>query len=362
MPTLQLLVANLKMMFRNKQTLFWALVFPIIFIVVFGLFNLDKVSPSKIALIDQAKTPASQQIADQLSHIELLELQHADDVVSAKAQLAKGDIDFVLVVPAGFALPAKKPQQLTLFSDPTNVQANQIVKGTLNTFADKTTLGLLKAAPALEIHDTPVSSKNVRYVDFLLPGIIGQAIMFSAIIGTAVGVSRYREQQVLKRILATPLKVRSFLVAEISSRLVLALVQTSLVLVTAKLAFNVQVYGSLWYVYLLAAIGNIIFLQIGFTIAGLVKTSSAAEGLSNVITMPLLFLSGVFFATDTLPNVVQHVVKYLPLTPLVDVLRNITVDGDTPWHHLDRLAILGAWVVVLFVVASRTFKLDRESR
>lgn len=360
--TFKLFVANLRMMLRNKQTLFWALLFPIIFIVVFGLFNLDKVTPANITLVDQANSTASHQITEALGQVDLLKVQTGDKVDAAKVALGKGDVDFVLVIPPGFALPANKVQTLTLFSDPSNLQANQVVKGTLNTFADKTTLALLKSKPALAITDTSVSSKNVRYVDFLLPGIIGQAIMFSAIIGTAVGVSRYREQQVLKRILATPLKVRSFLIAEVSARLMLALVQTSLVLVVARFAFNVHVYGNVLWVYALAAIGNIIFLQLGFTIAGLARSSTAAEGLANVITMPMLFLSGVFFANDTLPTVVQKVVAYLPLTPLVDVLRNITVDGDVPWHHLDRLAILGVWVVLLFIVASRTFKLDHESR
>ena|SRR3990167_1822595 len=361
MTTFQLFVANLKMMFRNRQTLFWALVFPIIFIVVFGLFNLDEVSPSKIVIVDQSDNEASRQVISELGKIELLESQKNIDAENAKKTLEKGDVDFVLVFPSSFELPAKKTQSLTLFSDPSNVQANQIIKATLNTFADHTTLALLKAQPALEIIDTPVTSKNVRYVDFLLPGIIGQAIMFSAIIGTAVGVSRYREQQVLKRILATPLKVRSFLVAEISSRLVLAMVQTTLVLVTARLAFNVGVAGNLLWVYLLAALGNIIFLQLGFTIAGLVKTASAAEGLANVITLPMLFLSGVFFANETLPEGVQAAVKYLPLTPLVDLLRKVTVDGENPWTDFVRLGILGAWVVLLFIIAARTFRLDREA-
>ncbi len=358
----KLFIADLKMMFRNKQTLFWALLFPIIFIVVFGLFNLDKVVPAKVALIDQAKNASSKQIQESLAKIDLLEIQSRDAVEPAKDQLAKGDLDFVLVIPKGFTFPANKPQELQLFSDPTNVQANQVVKGVLNTFADQSTLQALRVQPALKITETPVTSHNVRYIDFLMPGIIGQAVMMSAIIGIAVGITRYREQHVLKRILATPLKTRTFLIAEVASRLILAVIQTTLVIIMARVVFNVHVYGNYGWLYLVSIIGDLVFLQIGFFIAGVSRTASAAEGLANLVTMPMLFLSGVFFATETLPTLVQKAVQYLPLAALVDILRGIALRDETPLDHGYQLGILLIWVLGSFLLASYTFRFERESK
>jgi len=357
-----LFISNMKMMYRDKQTLFWALLFPIIFIVVFGLFNLDEITPAKIGFIDEAKNQSSQQIEDSLKQIDLLDLEERSEITSAKDELARGDLDFVLVIPASFVFPSSAQQELQLFSDPSNVQANQVVKGVLSTFADQSTLKSLNVQPLLAITETSVTSRNVRYIDFLMPGIIGQAIMMSAIIGIAVGISRYREQHVLKRILATPLKIRTFLVAEVSSRLILAVIQTTLVIVVARLIFDVHVYGNYGWIYLVSIIGDIIFLQIGFFIAGISRSASAAEGLANLITMPLLFLSGVFFAIDTLPSVVQVVVRHLPLAPLIESLRGIALRSETPLTNSYELGVLLLWVLGTFLLAWYTFRFERENK
>ncbi|MFH0830830.1 MAG: ABC transporter permease [Parcubacteria group bacterium] len=349
-------------MLRNRQTLFWSLVFPIIFIVVFGLFNLDEIVPSKVGVVDRAINQSSAQITQALDEIELLEMLQRDDLDLAKQELSQGDLDFVLAIPEDFIFPATQTQKLELFSDPTNVQANQVVKGVLGTFADQTTLKSLGVEPALSIVETSVSSRNVRYIDFLTPGIIGQAVMMSAIMGIAVGISRYREQHVLKRILATPLKVRDFLVSEVASRLLLALVQTTIIIILARLLFDVQIYGNYVWLYLVSAIGNIIFLQLGFFIAGIARSASAAEGLANVITMPLLFLSGVFFAPEALPNIVRVGVDHLPLAPLITILRGISLRSENPWDHRYQLGILLIWVLITFLAAWHTFRFERESR
>jgi len=361
---LKLFIANLKMLLRNRQTLFWAMVFPVLLIVVFGLFNLDEPPTSKLAVVDQASNAASENVVDALGEIETLEVSTAGDVDDAKQQLADGELDFVLVLPEQFSLPPRpgSQQSLTLFEDPANVQANAIVRGTLESFADKTTLGLAQVAPAFAIEAVQTESRNVRYVDFLMPGIIGQAIMMSAIMGTAVGISRYREQQVLRRLLATPLPTRTFLIAEVLSRLCLAVLQTSLILLTARLMFDVHVYGSYLWVYALALLGNLIFIQVGFTIAGVARSASAAEGLSNVVAMPLLILSGVFFAIDTLPDGVQAFVRLLPLTPLIETLRGVILHADVPWPHATELGIVVVWALVTFLSAWHTFRFDHESR
>jgi ABC-2 type transport system permease protein len=357
-----LFVANLKMIVRNRQTLFWALVFPIIFITVFGLFNLDEVAPAKVGFIDQAGNASSEQIRESLEKIELLELAPRSDVDQATTELAAGDLDFVLRVPASFSFPSDTAQELELFSDPTNIQANQVVVGTLQSFADQSTLNLLGAKPALAIVDTPISSRNIRYIDFLTPGIIGQAIMMSAVMGIAVGVSRYREQKVLKRILATPLKIRNFLVTEVAARLVLSMIQTTLVIVVARLVFDVHVFGEYWPIYLVSALGSIIFLEFGFFIAGVTNSAAAAEGLANVTVLPLMFLSGVFFAPEALPTVVRTIVDYLPLAPLIETMRGLMLHQQSLGDFNFELSLLAIWALVMFLLAWHTFKFDRESR
>lgn len=357
----KLFVADVKMILRNRQTLFWSLVFPVIFITVFGLFNLDETVPAKIGFVDKAVNEFSEDIKESLSELEILEITDRDHVDSAKEELENGDLDFVLVVPEDFIFPVAEQQTLELFSDPTNLNENQIVKSTLEKFADEATLASIAVDPTLVIKDTEISSREIRYIDFLTPGIIGQSVMFSAVVGIAIAISRYREQNVLKRIRATPLNTKNFFLAEVGARLILAMVQTSLVIVVAQLVFDVQIFGSLFWIYAVALLGNLVFLQVGFFVAGVVKTATAAEGLSNVITLPLLFLSGVFIDTATLPRAVFLVVEHLPLAPLIKILRGIALHGDLPWEYQFELGLLAAWALVMFAIAWMTFRFERGS-
>jgi ABC-2 type transport system permease protein len=189
-----------------------------------------------------------------------------------------------------------------------------------------------------------------------MPGILGMAIMTSAVIVISAGITRYREQKLLKRLSATPLKVRNFLMAEVLSYLVLTMLQITLIILFAKIAFDVTVYGSYFNLYVVCIFGAVIFLNLGFAVAGYSKNTKTAEALSQVITMPMMFFSGVFFSTETLPKVVAKIVGFLPLTPMIDALRKISIDAEGWSAIAPKLAFMAGWVVVSFLLAWRSFR------
>ncbi|MFQ5795490.1 MAG: ABC transporter permease [Candidatus Bipolaricaulia bacterium] len=369
---LKLLIADLKMMYRDRQTLFWALVFPIMFILIFGLFNFDDGGGADVAIIDQVNSPVSQIMVEQLREIDFFEIDETiTDEATGRQALKDGELSFVIVIPesfgsgspqvgAGASLPSTTTAALQVYFDQKNVQMNPIVLGFLRQFTSEANLQAAGAPQLFTLEEHPLDAKQLTYMDFLTPGVIGMALMTSSVIGIAVSISRYREQRILKRILATPLSVRRFLTAEVTSYLILALVQTSLIIGIAKLVYDVNIYGNLIYIYILALLGNLIFLNLGFIVAGLSQTSRSAEGMANVITMPMMFLAGVFFPVDALPGIMQRIVEVLPLTWLLKALRAVALDGETLLALGTELAFVGGWIVLTFIVALRTFNFARE--
>lgn len=354
-------VADLKMIVRNRQALFWALAFPLIFVVVFGLFRLDQVSPATIAVVDQSSDAVSRGLVDGLRSIDLLKVDESRDLTEARADLENGDISFALVVPPGLGQSVagggtQPPAQLTLLYDQAEVQTSQRMLAIVSRFVDRANLALNNAAPLLAVQGEPVQSRQLTYFDYLLPGFVGMGVMIYAVVGMATVLAFYRQQKILKRMLATPLPVSRFFSGIVLAHLVLALVQAAVILGAGVLLFNAHVYGNLLWIAVLVMLGNIVFLNLGFIVGSFARSPDAAQGIGNALTMPMMFFSGVFFSPDSLPAIMRVVVTYLPLTPLLEALRGVVLDAQPVWEFPFQLGLLAIWVAATSVVAVRVFR------
>ena len=355
---LSLFLANLKMIARNRQGLFWALFYPLIFVVVFGLFRFDQAGTSTMAVVDKAQDPLSQELTRNLGTMELLKLEQEADEASARRALEDGNVDFVLVIPDGLAAGVQRgvPMPLTLLYDEAQMQMNQLVMGVVQQFLGQVNLTLQNARPLLTMEGQGVRARQMRYFDFILPGLVGMGVMTYSIIGLGSNLALYREQKVLKRMLTTPVRVSSFFVAQVLAYLVLALAQAAIILAVGVFLFGAHIYGSVLWVFLLVLLANIAFLNLGFIVGSLSKNVNAANGLSNVIAMPMMFFSGVFFPTTSLPSIMPQVVRLLPLTPMLDALRGVVLEAKPLWAFPWELGLLGLWVLATSVVAVRVFR------
>ena len=357
-----LLVANLKIMARDRQTFFWALAFPLIFVTVFGLVDFTGSGSADIAIIDHDGADLSQSIIVQLQELDFLNVKTAySGETDAQAALEDGDLDYVLIIPQGLDLlnpdaPEQEPVSLTLMYDEADVQDNQLVLGTLGHLVDEANLALLPTPRLLEVSPRPVSARQVKYFDEVLVGLLGMGLMVNSIIAMAVKVSAYRNQAILKRILATPLRVRNYFASEVVAHLLLALVQTAIILAVGVWIFGANLQANAWLIFPIAALANIVFLNIGFIISSWANSGSAASGMGNAIALPMMFLSGTFFATATLPSILPEVVRFLPLTPMLDAMREVSIDNASLWHTWPELAILAGWIVATSVAAVKLFR------
>jgi ABC-2 type transport system permease protein len=348
--------SSLRLIYRDKQALFWALAFPVIFAVVFGLFDFTRRPDLSVALAASKASPVAQSLEAGLKKAGSFKVYWSNEV-TARRDLKEGRVNVVLVVPNSGPPAQAAPQRIQFLYSGRNADRNQYASSAIGQVVDAANLKLAGVSePPLVVDPKAVSAKTIDYFDFLLPGLVGMGVMNFAIVGMAVALARFREQRILRRILATPLRPIRFLVAQVSARLLLSLVQAALILAVGVFLLGAHVYGNVAWVFVLVTAANLIFLNIGFAVAGRSPTSDAAQGVGAVVAIPMMFLSGVFFPPDSLPRAMASIVRYLPLTPLIAGMRKVVLDGASLAGTMPELALLGAWIVVSFIFAACSFR------
>lgn len=187
-----------------------------------------------------------------------------------------------------------------------------------------------------------------------LPGV-----MNAAVISVSAAMTQYREQKILKRILATPIPSRQFLAARGLARLVLSVGQVAVILI-AGASIGGHIFGNILWIFVLAAAGTLVFLNLGFTIAGRARSVASAEATANATALLMLFLAGILFPVALLPSLVRPIVHLQSLTPLVSAMRKVALEGMPLAEIGTDLIVLGAWVVISFALAALSFKMGEE--
>jgi ABC-2 type transport system permease protein len=359
----KLFVSSLKMLFRDKQALFWAMAFPVIFAVVFGLFDFSQAPEVSIGVVSEGPAEVKTALVKGLERVESFTVEDRSDLAAARAEVTGGELDVVVHIPQPAATATVSFPQVTteidVFYNQSNFESNQFALSTIDKIVGGLNLESSGRPPAFELRSEAVVGKSIEYYDFLLPGLVAMGVMNFSIIGMAVAIARFREQRILKRILATPLNPVKFLSAQVLARLVLAVLQAALILAVGVFVFGANVYGNVLWIFVLATVANLVFLNLGFAVAGRASNPDAAQGIGNAVALPMMFLAGVFFPTENLPEIMQSVVRWLPLTPLIEALRKVSIDGLSIMDTGPQLALLGGWVVVSFALASRSFRFAR---
>lgn len=359
---IKLFLANLKILTRDKDLLFWSMMFPLMFTFIFGFFfGKSSTTTGTIVLIEDSQTAVAQEFSKALDESKLFKIEKGDDLETAEDKLKRGNIGAIVEVPKGFGeLSLESPKTIKVIYDPANTQTNSVVLSFVNSFLTSANYSAANFQPVFKIDEEKTSTRQLNYFDFVLVGLIGMALMNSSIQGVAIGMSKYREDKILKRIVTTPLAPWRFIIAYISARLVINLVQISLILAVGVFVFDAHIYGSLTLLYLFGLLGAILFQLIGFTIAGLVKTTNAAEGMATAIAIPMMFLAGVFFPIDQLPKWLYAVVQYLPLAPLLRMIRQIGLEDVSPFTNPMNMVIVLSWIVIALAISIWKFRLSDE--
>jgi ABC-2 type transport system permease protein len=208
----------------------------------------------------------------------------------------------------------------------------------------------------LAVRDEKVTEKGSRYIDFLIPGLLGMNLMGTGIWSLAFSITSARNRRVLKRLIATPMRRGDYLLSQIFGRLAFLVPEVVLLAGFGWLAFDVPMRGSLLLFFALCLLGTMAFCGIGLLIASRVRTIEGVSGLANLVMMPMWLLSGVFFSTERFPDVVQPLIRALPLTALNEALRGLMNEGQGLADLVPQIAIITAWGLASFAVALKIFR------
>jgi ABC-2 type transport system permease protein len=263
----------------------------------------------------------------------------------------------LLILPPDFSLrPSGAPTLVRVYGSAAKPQDTPIALAAVRQVFDDVSFRAAGHPPALALDFQVVDGREVRYVDFLVPGIIAFSIMSTGINSVAFAIVAMKKTGVIRRLMATPMRVTDFMMAQVVSRMMMSLVQVAVLLGVATVAFKFHASGNVLAILLVSVLGSGIFIAMGFAVAGTARDEDTVPAVTNLVTLPMMILSGIFFPLSAVPGWLRAVSQLLPLTYLADALRSITVDGASLWDvRVDLLGIV-AWLLLAVVVATRVFR------
>ncbi len=340
---------------RNRQGLFWSLFFPVVLMLVFGL--LGKTQAVNVKLAVAGGSPAfREEVSRSLSRSTIFTVTQMAPTAALSA-VRSGSEDAEMLLPANAVVGQPAVIQL-YYNNANQVSAGQTV-GAVQQAVSQINVVLSGRPPALTVAAQPVSgSRAFSYLDFLLPGLIALTIMQGSLFGLATALTRWKEQGVLRRFLATPLRPVQFLGATVINYMLTNLANTVIIAAIGILFLHATVQLPLAPLLLAVLLGLATFISIGFLVAGQAKSQEAVIPLVNLISFPMMFLSGVFFSPASLPKFLAVVVSFFPLTYLANAVRGLmsgqlTGTSGALWGDLAGLL---AWTLLCGLIASRTWR------
>jgi ABC-2 type transport system permease protein len=343
--------AQLQMTFRRRITLFWSLVFPMILMTLLGLLFGRSLNAGTIAVVP-VDAQAPQAVTRVLEHTNGLTVKRSASAEEAIHQVRDGDRDAAVV----FVPSADGSYRVRLYTSNTSADQAGIIRGIVSGATDGVAVAATGKAPALRFQPQSVDSSSLSYIDFLLPGILALSIMISAVIGLATIMVDWRQRGILRRLKLTPIPLAEFFAARITASLVVALMQVVVLLAFGRLVFGIHISSTAWAAIPVALAGCLCFLAMGFAIGSVVSNPETGDAVSNVITNPMMFLSGTFFPVAAMPSYVQAIARLLPLYYMANGLRDTTVRGLSITHVAPDIGVLLGVTAILSVIALRSFR------
>jgi ABC-2 type transport system permease protein len=339
-PVSQLVLARMRELFRQPEVVFWVYGFPILMVVALGIAFRNR--PVEQIRVDVQDTSYAQGAAGALATTPKFKVQQCDPE-ACLLRLRTGKTELVVVAEAG-------PHYEYIY-DPTRPEsllARSAVDDALQRAAGRKDVA--------DVGDKELNEPGGRYIDFLVPGLIGMSLMGGGLWGVGFVIVDMRIRQLLKRFIATPMKKHHFLAGIMLSRFMFMVPEIVILLLFAWLAFDVRIQGSLLAVMFLVFLGAFTFSGVGLLVASRAKTLETVSGLMNVVMLPMWILSGIFFSSDRFPEVTQPFIRALPLTPLINGLRAVILEGQTIPQLLPEVGILAVWGAITFALALRWFR------
>jgi len=339
-PMLQLVLCNLKGFLREPEAIFWTYGFPLLMVIGLGIAFSS--SSGQAVQFDVVQGPAAQQVVAAVEKNPRFKVK----VNPRDAAMERLRTNKTLVVVA----PSERGD-FDFYFDPSNPES-KAARGTVDD-------ALQRAAgrkDAFVANDVKVEAPGSRYVDFLVPGLIGMNLMGGGMWGIGFVLVDMRIKKLLKRLLATPLRRPHFLLSIVGTRLVFFIPEAFFLLLCAYLIFKVPIKGSIFAISVVAFLGSLAFSGLGLLAASRAQRIETISGIMNVVMLPMWLCSGIFFSSERFPDFMQPMIQALPLTQVINALRAVILEGHSLFSQAMPIGILLAWAAVSFALALKWFR------
>lgn len=353
----KLVVSEMKQFVRERPALFWTFAFPVFFILVFGaIFSGENNVTFHVGLVMEDDSPVAQGLSAALEQMPAFELHIGEQGAELQA-LKEGDRRAVIIVPRGFGAAVSQGAKgsVDVYYDPAQTSSAQVVLPIIRRVVDGFDRMLGQVPSLIELKEETLQTHRLRSIDYLVPGILAMALMQLGIFAAAPLVVQ-RENRVLKRLGATPLRRSTMVISIVAFRLLVAVGQAAVIIFVARLVFHVPMLGNWLSLAGMIVLGTLTFLAMGYMLSSFAKTEETVVPLLMAVQFPMMFLSGIFFPVEFMPDFMRPIMAAMPLTYLGDSLRQIMVESSALHSHLTNIAVLGGWLLVCLTAAVRLFR------
>ncbi len=350
--------ASLRAIFRSPSAVVFSIAFPLIFILVFGFIGSGGRISVSVAVAKNSDTLNPIYLAmKSISGIKLIRKEGE----ALKADLEKGRITALIDIQK--SINPQSPYEIKLTSsDAVNPQNVQVLQSILNAVIGGINQQQFPGTPTIAVVNkivTQIPGRVYRTIDFILPGQLGFSLLSAGVFGVAFLFFNLRQQLVLKRFYATPIKRSYIVLGETLSRVIFQMITAVVIIVVGHYVFNftlVHGFSTFADIMILSFIALILFMGFGFIVSSLAKSESAIPPFANLITLPQFLLAGTFFSIDNFPTWLQPISRILPLTHFNNAMRSIAFEGAALVDCTKELGIMGIWILAIYAVAFKTFK------
>jgi ABC-2 type transport system permease protein len=337
--------------FRDRTALFFTVLFPLMFLVLFGGIFANPTAP-KVTVLEVGAVPLIDGIpsADRVQLDQAVKFSRDDNLEDALSQVRKGDVDAAVQESGG--------KLLLHYSMADQVKAGA-VQEIFSSLVDSGNLAAAGAQPTYALQAQQVEDQSLKTIQYITPGLLGWAVATGATFGAALTLITWRQKKILRRLRLSPVRTSSIIGARVGVSVIIGLVQTAIFLAIASIPyFGLKLSAWWWMAIPLVIAGTLAFLAVGLLAGSFSKTPEAGSAVANLIVLPMAFLSGAFFPLTGAPSWLQAISEALPLRHLVDGMQAVMVRGEGPASILPQLGVLLAFAVVVTGIAATLFKWD----
>ena len=348
--------------FRDRVALFFTVIFPLIFLFVFGSLNNGSGNVSfNVAIINHSKSQFAADFVKQSQDSKILKVHKEVTTLDiAKDKMSRSELDATIVLPENFGAVQNSQNYPSGEAEVIYTQNNQssasALTSVLNAQFKAINSSLVPSVTPFTVKGTQLNENSLSAFDYTFAGLLGFSLIGMGIFGPVNVFPELKKMGILRRLSTTPLRVWQYFLATAIGQAAIGIVSFATLFIVAILVFHLEVVGNWFELLSFLLLGMVTILGIGLALGGWAKNERQAAPLSNIIVFPLLFLSGTFFPRYLMPDWLQSISAFLPLTPIIDGIRLIATEGKHFVDILPQIGLTGAWLVIIYIIAFRVFR------